>query len=183
MVRISKFFETAIGYLFYYEKFRSFIIELCNDLDEWEAPLLFQKLVREQQYTVPREIALMWVKGRIIPSGRQNIGSLLKNHKLREYSEIAMLTLSKGRSSQDGCYIKEVGADAIPSHIAARMKENLWECFPTEDDHLVCLFQDDLALKIDLHKLVKYHKDLRHAAVLQTEPGIPGERRETKAGI
>ena len=124
MVRISKFFETAIGYLFYYEKFRSFIIELYNDLDEWEAPLLFQKLVREQQYTVPREIALMWVKGRII-----------------------------------------------------------WECFPTEDDHLVCLFQDDLAVKIDLHKLVKYHKSLRHAAVLQTKSGIPGERRKDKAGI
>ena len=112
MVRISKFFETAIGYLFYYEKSRSFIIKLCNDLDEWETPFLFQKLVWEQQYTVPREIALMWVKGRIIPSGRQNIGSILKNHKL-----------------------------------------------------------------------VKYHKGLRHAAVLQTKSGILGERRETKAGI
>ena len=154
--------KTAIGYLFYYEKSRNFIIELCSDLDEWEAPLLFQKLVRERQYTVPRDIALMWVKERIIPSGRQNIGSILKNHKLKEYSEIAMLTLSKGRSSQDSCYIKETAMEDIPSHIRARMKQNLWECFPTEDTHLVCMFQDDLVMKIDLNKLVKFHRELTH---------------------
>ena len=35
-----------IGYLFYYEKAQSFIIELSSDLDEWQAPLLFQGLVR-----------------------------------------------------------------------------------------------------------------------------------------
>ena len=39
---------SAIGYLFYYEKADSFIIELCEDLDEWEAPLLFQKFIREK---------------------------------------------------------------------------------------------------------------------------------------
>lgn len=52
--------------------------------------------------------------------------------------------------------------ETIPNHITARMKQNLWECFPTEDDHLVCLFQDDLVVKIDLNKLVKSHKDLSH---------------------
>ena len=154
--------QTAIGYLFYFEKSRSFVIELCRNLDEWEAPLLFQKLVREGQYTVPRDIAFMWVKERIIPSGRQNIGSILKNHKLKEYSEIAMLNLSKGRSSQDACYIKEISSEEIPKHIADRMNQNLWECFVTDDNHLVCLFKDDLVKKIDLIKLAKYHSQLSH---------------------
>ena len=170
--------NTAIGYLFYYEKSRSFVIELCSNLDPWDAPLLFQKLVGEGQYTIPRDIALMWVKERIIPSGRQNIGSILKTHKLKEYSEIAMLTLAKGRSSQDSCYIKEVTADEIPHSITARMKQNLWECFPTEDNHLVCMFQDDLIIKIDLNKLSMYYKDLAHVlknrALLESAKVGPG---------
>ena len=170
--------ESAIGYLFYYEKSRSFVIELCRDLDPWEAPLLFQKLVSDRQYTVPRDIALMWGKERIIPSGRQNIGSILKNHKLKEYSEIAMLILAKGRSSQDSCCIKEVSLEQIPHSITARMKQNLWECFPTEDNHLLCMFQDDLVRKIDLNKLVKYYKDLSHVlknrALLESAKVGPG---------
>ena len=98
--------KSPIGYLFYYEKSQNFIIELSDDLDEWEAPLLFQKQVREKKYTVSREYSLMWVKERVIPSGRQNIGSILKNHKLKEYSEMALLEVSKGKCSQDACYIQ-----------------------------------------------------------------------------
>ena len=75
---------SAIGYLFYYEKSESFVIELCEDLDEWEAPLLFQTLIREKRYTISSENSLMWVKERVIPSGRQNIGSILKKYKLKE---------------------------------------------------------------------------------------------------
>lgn len=159
--------DSAIGYLFYYEKSKSFVIELCRDLDEWEAPLLFQKLVREKQYTVPRDISLMWVKERVIPSGRQNIGSILKQHKLKGYSEIAMLTLSKGKCSQDACYIEEVTESEVPKHIQNRMRQNLWECFPTEDNHLVCLFKDNLVKKVDLTMLSRQYKDLSY--VLKNE--------------
>lgn len=154
--------SSAIGYLFYYEKSESFIIELCEDLDEWDAPLLFQKLVREKRYTVSREISLMWVKERVIPSGRQNIGSILKNHKLNNYSEMAFLKLSNGRCSQDNCYIKEVLKTEIPENIIERMKRNIWECFPTEDDQLICLFKDDIVKKVNLSLLVEQYKDLSY---------------------
>lgn len=154
--------KRLIGYLFYYEKSESFIIELSRDLDEWEAPLLFQKLVRDKKYTIPRDISLMWVKERVIPSGRQNIGSILKNHKLRDYSEMALLRLSGGRCSQDNCYIKEIDVEDIPDDIKDRMKKNVCECFPTEDNQLVCLFQDDVVKKIELMKLVKQYKELSY---------------------
>ena len=42
-----------------------------------------------------KDISLMWVKERIIPSGRQNIGSILKKHRLNKYSEMDILWLSK----------------------------------------------------------------------------------------
>lgn len=153
---------SAIGYLLYYEKSDSFIIELCEDLEEWDAPLLFQRLVREKIYTVPRDISLMWIKERVIPSGRQNIGSILKNHKLKEYSEMSLLALSKGRSSQDSCYIAEVSEQEIPKNICDRMKKNIWDCFPTEDNQLVCLFKDGLVEKADLSQLLEKYKDISY---------------------
>ena len=107
------------------------------------------------------------VKERVIPSGRQNIGSILKNHKLNHYSEMAFLSLSNGRCSQDGCYIKEVPKAEIPENITERMKRNIWECFPTEDNQLVCLFKDDIVKKIDLSLLVEQDKDLSY--VLQNK--------------
>lgn len=150
----------SIGYLFYYEKAESFIIELDADLDEWDAPLLFQKLVREKKYTVPRDISFMWVKERVIPSGRQNIGSILKNHKLKEYSEMAFLSLSKGRCSQDNCYIVEIEEENIPENIKDRMKMNIWECFPTGDNQLICLFKDGVVKKVELSLLLEHNKDI-----------------------
>jgi hypothetical protein len=148
--------------LLYYEKSESFIIELNEELDEWEAPLLFQRLVREKKYTVPRDVSLMWVKERVIPSGRQNIGSILRNHKLKDYSEMALLRLSRGRCSQDNCYIEEIELERIPDDIRERMKKNLWECFPTEDNQLVCLFRDDVVKKVELLQLIKQYKELSH---------------------
>jgi hypothetical protein len=151
-----------IGYLLYYEKSKSFIIELSSDLDEWQAPLLFQGLVRKGIYTIPKEVSLMWVRERIIPSGRQNIGEILRTHKLKEYSEIAMLTLSKGRSSQDDCYLKEVREEEIPESIKNRWSGNVEECFPTEQGDIVCLFCDNTARLIRLEKLVDKYRSVTH---------------------
>lgn len=153
---------SAIGYLFYYEKADSFIIELCDNLDEWEAPLLLQGFVRQGIYTIPRDVSLMWVKERVIPSGRQNIGSILKTHKLKEYSEMSLLLLSKGKCSQDSCYIVEVTEEKIPGCIKDRIRNNVLECFWTEENQLVCMFIDNTVRKIDLTRLVDKYRDIYH---------------------
>ncbi|MGN0402248.1 MAG: hypothetical protein ACI4HQ_08320 [Acetatifactor sp.] len=154
--------EAAIGYLLYYEKAESFMIELCEDIDEWEVPLLFQGLVRKKTYTVPRDISLMWVKERVIPSGRQNIGSVLKNHKLKNYSEMALLRLAQGRCSQDNCYIEELSEAELPDNIKDRMRKNVWECFATEDKQILCMFKDNTVRKVDLTRLVDQYKDITY---------------------
>lgn len=171
--------DSAIGYLFYYEKADSFIIELCKDLDEWDAPLLFQKFIKEKRYTISREVSLMWVRERVIPSGRQNIGSILKNHKLISYSEMAFLSLSKGKCSQDNCYISEISEEEIPKDILDRRKKNVWECFPTEDNQLLCLFKDDVVQKVKLSLLyeryVELSRILRNREVFDTlKVGVGG---------
>ncbi len=72
-----------------------------------------RSLVRRGIYTVPKDIALLWVRESVIPSGRQNIGSILKNAKLKQYNEMALLALSKGKCSQDNCYIEEIAEISI----------------------------------------------------------------------
>lgn len=153
---------SPIGYMFYYEKAEEFVIELCEDLDEWDAPLLFQKLVRQGTYTVSKEDSLLWVKERVIPNGRQNIGMLLRNHRLKKYSEMAFLTLSKGRCSQDSCYLEEIQEEKIPKNIVSRRRKNVQECFVTGDRQLLCMFKDNTVRKVDLTKLVDKYKDVTH---------------------
>lgn len=152
--------DLALGYLFYYEKANACIIELDDCLDEWEAPVLFQGLVKKEIYTVPKDIAMLWVRERVVPSGRQNIGSILKNAKLNEYDEMALLTLSKGECSQDSCYIEQIKSKELPEKIRKRRERNIVECFPTEDKQILCLFRDDSVRKIDLSMLAEHNRDV-----------------------
>ena len=40
----------SIGVLLYYEKEKTFVIELKDDLDEWTAPLLLASYVKKKTY-------------------------------------------------------------------------------------------------------------------------------------
>lgn len=132
--------DISIGTLLYYEKEQSFIIELCENLDMWTAPIMFTYLIAQNKYTVPKEISYLWVKERIIPSGRQNINSILSNHKLKKYGEIDFLELSEGRCSQDSMFIRKI--DQIPDYVKTRKMKNVVECFLNGNDELMCFFVD-----------------------------------------
>ncbi len=156
--------KTPIGYLFYFEDSRSYVVELCEDLDQWEAPLLFQRSVCEREYTIEEDVVSMWIRERVIPPSRQNIGAILRNHKMKEYNEMALLALSGGRCSQDDCYIREVSFEDIPATIQGRQRETLAECLPTEDGALLCLFRDGVVCKVEPDKLVNVHPDASRVA-------------------
>ncbi|MCR5667165.1 MAG: hypothetical protein K6G01_10070 [Eubacterium sp.] len=141
-----------IGTLLYYEKENSYIIELSQELDEWSAPLLFTGLVKKGIYTVPREISFLWVKERVIPSGRQNIQSILKTHRLKEYDELKFIELSRGRCSQDSMYIEKT--DVLPEFVKKRMERNITECVICECPFVLCFFHDETIKKVDLTKCV-----------------------------
>lgn len=140
-----------IGYLFCYEKSDDFIIELDGSLDEWSAPVLFSGLVRNGIYTVPKDISRSWVMERIIPSGRQNIGLILKNQKMTEYNEIKLLKASRGFSSQDSCYLKEIKEENLPDWVKERQKNNLEECFLSKDDSVICFSKDGSVRRVILN--------------------------------
>lgn len=141
----------SIGCLIYYEKEKSFVIELQDNLTEWTAPLLFAQAVKHKRFTVSRELSLLWVKERIIPSGRQNISSILANARISNYNEIDFLERSKGRCSQDDIFLSKL--DSIPSFVAKRMQCNLREYVFCGGTSFLGFFKDGTVRKIDLSKL------------------------------
>ncbi len=145
-----------IGTLLYYEREQSFIIELDDSLDEWTAPFLFTSFVKNGVFTIPREISLLWVRERIIPSNRQNIADILRNHKLKEYDEMKLLELSHGKCAQDHLYIRKI--EQLPEYVSDRMKTNLSDCAVLNDYSLLCFFKDDTIKKVSLFDL-QYEED------------------------
>lgn len=144
-----------IGVLLHYELQNSFIIELDDTLDEWEAPLLFSGFVKNGKYTIPKEAVHLWLKERIPPTGRQNIGMILKNMNLKNYSEVRLLAANNGRSSQDACYIQEIKPEELPDWVIARQQNNIRDCFPIADDRVICLLYNDNSIEVDLKKCIK----------------------------
>ena len=169
--------KCPIGYLYYYDKCNEFIIELSSELDKWNTPLLFSSYVENNIYTIPKATSLLWVKERVIPSGRQNIGSILKNHKMKQYNEMKLLELSGGRCSQDNCYIKKVEYEDVPLAIRKRSEDNVLECFTSGESDVICLFGDDTVRRIDLTKLVDTNGKL--ASVLKNKDVF----RSVKVGV
>ena len=141
----------SMGVLLYYEREGTCIIELQENLDEWTSPLLFTSYVKKKIYTIPRDISFLWVKERIIPSGRQNINGILARHKLKSYDEIKFLEISEGRCSQDSLYIRK--KEKMPNYVVERMKKNIIDCVISEDDSLLCFFVDGVTKKIDLSQM------------------------------
>lgn len=138
----------SIGTLIYYEKIKKFVIELQDYLDEWTAPLLLSSFVKRGEFTIPSEISFLWVKERLIPSGRQNINDILKRHKLNEYSEIAFLEKSSGRCSQDNICVKKL--ETLPEYVLDRAKTNIVECVALDNFNILVVFADGVIKKIDL---------------------------------
>jgi hypothetical protein len=143
--------DLSVGVLLYYEKEKSFIIELAPDLDEWTAPLLLTAQVKRGVYTIPRDISFLWVKGRVVPSERQNIQAILRAHKLKEYDEMKLLEITEGRCPQDSMIIRRI--DALPAYVTERRRKNLTDCLVSEHDYWICFFADDTVRKVSFLKL------------------------------
>lgn len=140
----------SVGTLLYFEREKVFVVELDSDLDEWTAPLLFTAYVKRGIFTIPRAVSLAWIRERIIPSNRQNINQILKNHKIKEYDEIKFLEISEGKCSQDSLVI--IRSEILPAYVKKRMQHNISDVV-ISDDSLLVFFADNTSRKIPFEKL------------------------------
>ena len=97
--------QIDLAYLLYYEVEKRFYIELPENADPWETPLLLSTFIKKGKTSINSYWSKIWVQQRIVPTDRQNLGQVLKDNNLQEYDEFDLLMLSMGRCAQDDYFI------------------------------------------------------------------------------
>lgn len=87
---------------------KEFHLSIPRDIDLIKSPILLSAYADNGIFELDAKQSLEWVKQRIIPSNRMNIGAILRALGLTEYDEHELLRALKGRCCQDWLYIEEV---------------------------------------------------------------------------
>ncbi len=100
--------DEKLGKLIYDTDTKEFSIHIEEQFPEEKAPVIFSYFMQKGEYELPKEWAMRWIRGRIIPPNRQGLGLILKKLGTDVYDEFTMLTACNGRYAGDGCYLAEV---------------------------------------------------------------------------
>lgn len=87
---------------------KEFHLSIEKDATWRDAPFCIAAFVQKGMFEVGPEWALRWVKQRLIPPERANIGEILRSCGLTKYDEFGMLVAYNGRCVQDDLYIEEM---------------------------------------------------------------------------
>lgn len=136
-----------LAYLIYFEKEKSFYIELPDDADPWEVPLLLSSFLKRGETTVNAYWSRIWVQQRIVPPDRQNLGQILRDNGLDEYDEYQLLMLSDGRCPQDSCYLTPISESDLPAGFADRYQKRIEDVIPLSDWNLLVFFRNGIVKK------------------------------------
>ena len=101
----------SCGVLSYDAKTGEFSFECAEGIREDEVPLVFAPFVARGERVIPSRWVKAWVEERIPPATRQNIGEVLRDHGLTAYDPCELLVSSRGRSTQDDFYLREIVHD------------------------------------------------------------------------
>ena len=93
--------NTSVATLFYDEKKHEFRIVIPRTQDLTKLPMLLRASASKGKYELSPQHSMAWVRSRIVPSERQNIGLFLKSYGLKNYREDLMLEKTEGASIQD----------------------------------------------------------------------------------
>ena len=153
--------DTELGYLIYYERPKAFYIELPENADPWETPLLLSSFVKRGEHSVGSYWSRLWVQQRIVPQDRQNIGQVLKENGISVYDEFQLLMLTMGRCAQDDCYLEEISANQLPPLLTERWKTKLEDVVPMQDVRLLLFFRNGEVRIADMNVLAESHTECK----------------------
>jgi len=139
-----------IAFLFYYEQDKRFYIELPEDADPWETPLLLSSFLKKGERTVNAYWSKIWVQQRIVPSDRQNLGQILKANGLEMYDEFELLMLADGRCAQDDYYLLPIPESDLPESFVLRFQTKVEDIIPLLKGYLLVFFRDGSVKKCDV---------------------------------
>ena len=158
-----------LAYLFYYEKDKQFFIEIPDNADPWDTPLILASFVKKGETTLDDHWSRLWVRQRIVPPDRQNIGMILKDNGLSEYDEFKLLMISRGRCAQDDCCVVPVQTDELEGSVFRRIRKKVEDIVPLLNNKVLVFFQDGHVKKCDLAACFKEHLKFK---IVQNDPNI-----------
>lgn len=145
--------DYILGYVLYYEKSKTFYIELNDKINPVKLPIVLDLHYMRKQLSINSYYSYLWLKDRVIPENRQNIGSILKEAKLKEYDLFKLLMLNNGRCTNDEFELVEV--NKLPNNILKRFEYKVSDVIPIKDNKVLCFFANGICKKIDIGKLKK----------------------------
>jgi DNA-binding XRE family transcriptional regulator len=98
----------AQSWLYYDEQNDEFSIKISRDADFMDLPLMLSCLAEKGEYEIGSKWALKFVRSRIVPPERQNLGAILLAHGLEYYNEFDFLMFDMGRCCHDDYYLEEI---------------------------------------------------------------------------
>ena len=137
-----------------FERLRSFYIELPPHVDPWDLPFVLHEFARRGEPTVDSQWALRWVRSRLVPTERQNLGEVLRTNNLQSYDELSLLELTEGRCSQDECYLVPLREDQLPAWYTERRETRMTDVFALDGLRLLACFRDGESLLCDMGELL-----------------------------
>ena len=143
----------TLAWLIYYEAEKRFYIELPDDADPWETPLLLSSVLKRGERTVNAYWSKLWVQQRIVPSDRQNLGQVLRDNALDTYDEFELLMLANGRCAQDDYYLVPMTESELPQSLMARFQKKVEDVVPLAHQTLLVFFRDGLVKKCEVPPL------------------------------
>lgn len=142
--------QVDLAYLLYYELEKRFYIELPENADLWETPLLLSTFVKKGETSINSYWSKLWVQQRIVPTDRQNLGQVLKDNHLKEYDEFGLLILTMGRCAQDDYYLAPIEEAQLPAQIRKRFDKWIEDVVPLENFELLVFFRDGTVKKCNI---------------------------------
>ena len=139
--------QVNLAYLFYYKVEKRFHIELPENADPWETPLLLSSFAKNDETSINSYWSKLWVQQRIVPIDRQNLGQVLKDNNLKEYDEFGLLMLSMGRCAQDDYYLVPIEETQLPEYMQKRFAKLIEDIVPLDDYSLLVFFRDGTVKK------------------------------------
>lgn len=143
----------TLGYVLYFENTKSFYIELEKNINPQKLPIVLDIFYGRKIYSINDYYSKLWLKDRVVPIDRQNIGDLLKDAKLKEYDLFKLLILNNGRCSNDEYEL--VPIDYIPEILQQRFKYKVNDVVALTDNRILCFFVDGSCRRININDLRK----------------------------
>lgn len=96
------------GKMTYNEETKEFKIYTDPNCNTYRMPAIMGCCARLGEYELTPEHCRMFIRARVIPPDRQNIGQILKKFGLKEYDEFEIMMINNGWTCQDDFIFEEI---------------------------------------------------------------------------